>query len=1015
MAQMRYRLALSLGGTSLGWALLRLNPDHQPIAIVKSGVRTFSDGRNPKDGSSLAVTRREARALRRRRDRMLKRKARMTQALVAHGFFPDDERERKALVTLNPYALRAKGLDQALSAAEFARALFHINQRRGFKSNRKTDRQGNDSGALKTAINKLRQLMEDENCRTVGEWLHKRQSAGGTVRARYRQNRVMRDDGSMHTDKSYDLYIDRAMVADEFDALWAAQARFNPTLFTPAAGAELRYTLLFQRPLRPVEPGRCALIPDEERAPLALPSAQRFQMYQELNELRVQRVGGTEEPLSLEQRDMLAQALEGNGKRSFLQVRRLLGLNISDQFNLEDPKRQDLKGNGTSALLSKPHLFGDAWFGFDEAKQDAIVLQLVKEENETKLIHWLEANTGVDENRALALANVALAEGNCSLGQQALRRVLPEMRRAVISSEAAVRAAGFAQEGDLPAVAGKPLPQLPYYGRALQRHVGFGTGKPEDGDEKRFGRIANPTVHIGFNQLRLVVNALIARYGHPAEVVVELERDLIRNRAQREEVGRRLSDNLRRHARLRSEIAAVLRISPDRVRNTDVQKVILWEELAHDPQHRRCPYSGIHINVATLLSPQVEITHILPFSVTLDDSMSNKTLVVREANRIKGDRTPWQARDMLAARGWDYSGVLKRVHLLPKPKRFRFAEIGYQRWLKGDADFLTRALHDTHYLGRMTREYLSLICPQNVRVIPGRLTPILRAKLGLNDVLNLSGTDNCNDHRHHAVDACVIGITDRNFLLRFAQAGADARQRNSDRLVDVMPQPWDSYRAQVKHAVEHIWVSHKPDHGHEGAMHNDTAYALLGNGRVSVHKQVNGRRECVEDRLRVIEFSNAKSAERHGVLPNGEPKPYKGYKGDSNYCMEIVRSEKGKWEGEVVSTFEAYQLVRRHGVARLRHPFLSVSGKPLVMRLITGDTIRLDLPDGTRTMRLAKMSGNGQVFMAATSEARVDARNRDQDDPFVYTSKMAGSLFSARARRVTISPIGELRDPGFQP
>lgn len=65
MQKMRYRLALDLGSTSLGWAMLRLNTQNEPCAVIKAGVRIFSDGRNPKDGSSLAVSRREARAMRR--------------------------------------------------------------------------------------------------------------------------------------------------------------------------------------------------------------------------------------------------------------------------------------------------------------------------------------------------------------------------------------------------------------------------------------------------------------------------------------------------------------------------------------------------------------------------------------------------------------------------------------------------------------------------------------------------------------------------------------------------------------------------------------------------------------------------------------------------------------------------------------------------------------------------------------------------------------------------------------
>lgn len=195
-------------------------------------------------------------------------------------------------------------------------------------------------------------------------------------------------------------------------------------------------------------------------------------------------------------------------------------------------------------------------------------------------------------------------------------------------------------------------------------------------------------------------------------------------------------------------------------------------------------------------------------------------------------------------------------------------------------------------------------------------------------------------------------------------------------------------------------------------MHNDTAYGLLGNGRVSVHKMVEGKRERIEDNLKVIEFSNATANARHGQLPTGEPRPYKGYKGDSNYCIEIVRNEKGKWEGEVISTFEAYQLVRLHGLARLRHPKLSLSGKPLVMRLIRDDFVRLEHNDEVRTVRLCKMSGDGVLAYADTQESNVDARTRTKDLSYLF--KTAGSLQKSKARRVTISPIGELHDPGFK-
>lgn len=1016
MPQMRYRLALDLGSTSLGWAMVRLNPQDEPCAVIKAGVRIFSNGREParpgEIGTSLAASRRGARAMRRRRDRLLKRKNRMMATLLRHGFFPQDEAARKALEKTDPFALRAKGLDQALLPEEFARALFHINQRRGFKSNRKTDKKEHDSSALKKAISQLRQAIQATGCRTVGEWLCARHQQGLWVRARVRETPIAQDNGKNKIEKSYDLYIDRAMIEAEFDALWVKQSELNPALFNDTARDELKDCLLHQRPLKPVKPGRCTLLSDEERAPLALPSQQRFRIYQEVNNLRLLREGLSEEPLTLTQRDQLVHALETNHKRSFTQIQRLIG--FSGQFNLQDEKRTELKGNSTSALLSKKEYFGSQWASFDEVQQDAIVMQLVTEENEARLIAWLQNETGVDEITAERIANVPLAEGYGSLSAKALEKILPALRAEVITYDKAVLAAGFDHHSHIShAATGEILPDLPYYGQYLQRHVGFGTGKPEDPAEKRYGKIANPTVHIGLNQVRTVVNALIKRYGHPSEVIVELARDLKQSQDQRKEEQKRQADNQLRNERMRTVIADLLNTSPERVRASDLQKMILWEELSFNVADRRCPYSGAQISAQMLFSEQVEIEHILPFSKTLDDSLNNKTVAMRQANRIKGNRTPAEASKDFDAQGWPAADMLQRASLMPKGKRYRFAQNGLEQWLREDKGFLARALNDTRHLSRVAREYLSLICPQGTRVIPGRMTAMLRAKFGLNDILGLNGEKNRNDHRHHAVDACVIAVTDHSMLQRFAQASASAREKQLNKLVETMPLPWDSYRDHVQRAIDNIWVSHKPDHGHEGAMHNDTAYGLLGGGRVQVRKTVEGVRSREIAALKVIEFSDASASARHGLLPNGDPRPYKGYKGDSNYCMEIVRNDKGKWEGEVVSTFEAYQLVRQHGPARLRHPALSVSGRPLVMRLMIGDYLRFQSDDQLVVMRIASINSAGRLSLASHQEANADARNRDKEGSWRYTYKQAGSLEKAQGRHVTISPIGELRDPGF--
>lgn len=1031
---MNYRLALDLGSTSLGWVVMRLNTKGEPTAIIKAGVRIFSDGRNPKDGSSLAVTRRNARAMRRRRDRLLKRKARMMSKLVEHGFFPREPVERKTLEQRNPYELRAKGLSEVLTPGEFARALFHLNQRRGFQSNRKTDKKDSDSGALKSAIKQLRKTLAESGCETVGELLWKRLQSGQSTRARYRETRVTTEEGKDKINKSYDFYVDRQMVADEFDALWAKQAELNPAQFTESARADLRDTLLHQRPLRPVKPGRCTLLPEEERAPLALPSTQRFRILQEVNHLRLLD-HLSEVPLTLAQRDAVVALLEGRGKVTFKAIRKTLKLGDAVQFNLEDTKRTELKGNATTAALSKKELFGEAWQGFDDALQDEIVWRLITEESEDILVKWLCATTGVDEACATVIASTGLPEGYGSLGRKALARIVPALRADVITYDKAVQAAGFSHHSDLgfdfeyqgdeverigdrviestgeikPVFAFK---QLPYYGKPLQRHVAFGSGKPEDADEKRYGKIANPTVHIGLNQVRVVVNALIRRYGRPTEIVVELARDLKQSREQKLDTQRKQAENQRRNQRIRKSISEIRGCSEDRVKTLDIQKWILWEELSFDVADRRCPYSGVQISAHMLLGDEVEIEHILPFSQTLDDSLNNRTVAMRHANRIKRNRTPWDARADFEAQGWGYDGLLARAERMPLRKRYRFAADGYERWLGEDKGFLARALNDTRYLSRVAKAYLSLICPLGVRVIPGQMTAMLRGKFGLNDVLGLTGEKNRNDHRHHAVDACVIGVTDQGLLQRFATANSHARDNGLTRLVEDMPLPWPTYREHVKRAVNAIWVSHRPNHGYEGAMMEETSHGVLRDGSIKQRRKADGTNGRQISNL--IKISEASQPQRHGVDEQGDPLPYKGYVGGSNYCIEVTLGDNGKWQGEVISTFRAYGIVRTQGFNKLRDETIGQNGQPLIARLTIGDLLRFNEGEQLRTMRIASINSAGRLSLADHHEANVDARNRDAAGDWRYTYKQAGSLQRARARQITISPIGELRDRGFK-
>ena len=287
-------------------------------------------------------------------------------------------------------------------------------------------------------------------------------------------------------------------------------------------------------------------------------------------------------------------------------------------------------------------------------------------------------------------------------------------------------------------------------------------------------------------------------------------------------------------------------------------------------------------------------------------------------------------------------------------------------------------------------------------------------------MLSGSGLKNRDDHRHHAIDAAVIGITDHGLLQSFAKASASARESNLDRLVASMPLPWPNYRDHVERAVNNIIVSHKPDHGYQGAMHEETAWGLREAGEVTrkVRPAEGGVRERVFENKKVIRISSSKNIERHGLNADGEPKAYKGYVGGSNYCMEIWCDEQNKWRSDVISTFDAYRKVAQsgevEGLRRLRDPVLSQSGKPLVMRLMNNDLVCIKLDGNLKIMRVVKMASSGVITLASHNEANTHSRNADNENSFKYLSKVAGSLRAAEARHVTVSPVGDLSDPGFK-
>src|SRR5690606_14532259 len=280
--------------------------------IIDAGVRIFSDGREPKSGTSLAEGRRMARGMSRRRERYKRRRKAVLRVLTEYGLMPDAPEARRALVAetndsnggipMVVYALRARALDEKLPLHHIGRALFHLNQRRGFKSNRKADKRDNEQGKIATAISDLEKAMDGAGARTLGEYLFGLRGNDpenrGWVRVRMQAQKT---DGDK-TVEGYGFYPQRQMLEHEFDRIWAAQAVHHPDALTEERREHLFRVIFYQRPLKRPKVGKCSFNILEERLPKAHPLFQRFRLYKEINELAIVLPDLTSRPLTLEQR-----------------------------------------------------------------------------------------------------------------------------------------------------------------------------------------------------------------------------------------------------------------------------------------------------------------------------------------------------------------------------------------------------------------------------------------------------------------------------------------------------------------------------------------------------------------------------------------------------------------------------------------------------------------------------------------------------------------------------------------
>ncbi|HOF40498.1 MAG TPA: type II CRISPR RNA-guided endonuclease Cas9 [Candidatus Hydrogenedentes bacterium] len=811
-------LGLDLGSNSVGWALIEYR-DGQPSALTGCGVRVFDAGtegdvESGRD-SARGVERRDARQRRRQCERRGRRLENLAGLLSRNGLLPKgamrkpaerhrllqaldqeidaryrnaappDEKTAAALDQL-PYFLRSRALDHPLEPHEFGRALYHLAQRRGYLSNRKSGKKDEDKGTVELNISELRERMSAAGVRTLGEFLAQ---VDPVNERRLRQRWTARD-----------------MYLDEFEAIWAAQQPHHPRLLSDALKKQIAEAIFYQRPLKSQKGliGVCDLVSQKKRAPKALLISQRFRMLQKVNDLEVIFADESHRRLTEDERHAVLQAMEKKDEITFPQIRTAAKLPKGVEFNFQRGGEKDLPGNKTATALRA--VFGEQWDRFSRETQDAIVGEAMGIERAETLERRGRDAWGLDPEAAAAFGKVHLESGYMALSREAMRAILPLMEQGI--QFATARDQAF--EGNW---ARNVLDQLPGVAEACKT-------------------IRNPVVMRTLTETRRVVNAIIRTYGKPDYIRIELAREMKKSRDERKKITAEIQKRRKANDALRQKIIDTT--GDPRVTGRDLLKARLWEECGGLWKEcgGRCPYTGKSIPFHELFSQDSpwDIEHIIPFSRCLDDSFFNKTLCYHEENRnVKQNRTPREAYEHSGH--WD--DILDRVARFQGDaarEKLRRFQMSTEDLLEFE-EFSARQLNDTKFASREARNYLAWLygpeAQSRIQASRGQITSYLRSAWRLNSILGDGGEKVRGDHRHHAVDAIAIALTDRATVKALSDAAASQfRERGRSRGFEKrMTEPWAGFLEDVQRAIDGVVVSHRPSRKVAGSFHEDTNYS----------------------------------------------------------------------------------------------------------------------------------------------------------------------------------------------
>ncbi|MDC8916933.1 type II CRISPR RNA-guided endonuclease Cas9 [Metamycoplasma hyosynoviae] len=549
---------------------------------------------------------------------------------------------------------------------------------------------------------------------------------------------------------------------------------------------EQKYNFIWDKTI-----GKCSFFPEENRAPKNTPSAQLFNLLNQLNNLRI--IGDDEWRLTTEDKKSILNSLlssfkEGK-KSSKLTLKNKVLLNcVKDKENPifsgydtdknGDPKFVEIASFGVliNALLDENNANQEILnnINFDQMQEwlpifDKLCEILVYYPDVNKRISQileldlLKNNWNMNKEQLEKFANKLshsfIGATTHSLSLRAINLFLPKMLNTNSNYESCKYE--YLNNLNIKNQEQSQQPQTKYISAAFLEN-----------------EILPPAVKATMRESIAIVNAIKKQYEKQYEIeniVIEMARE--KNSSERRQKIQEFQKRNKKKNELCYEELKKHKYSQEFIEKVNLHtlsKIKLWIEQQHID-----PYIGKEIDFDKMVKDNsfTEIDHIIPYSMSADDSWANKVLVLRTSNQTKGRKIPYDyfETNQLPNWGWNEYVVWCNDKILNGPKELlpkkelrikKFNNLTLTNFDSNNLGFLARNLNDTRYMSKLFRDKLIEYSKANnnafkVYTLNGSITSYVRKIIANTKDAPYMKKDR-NDFSHHAYDATILALISKN-------------------------------------------------------------------------------------------------------------------------------------------------------------------------------------------------------------------------------------------------------------